>query len=218
MRQPAFHRHKAAVRDQRAERRVWAAPPSRSEEFAVLMTHMTRACTACHMAVPVRPTSVPCDKGSSARARSGGPRPGPAWYQARSRLICRADPGEASMSCRARRASAGGRRRRPPPMCGRPPATWVPGGDGTGSKPVHPFPRRCGEVLQRRGSWGRTPPGATLSAPAAWPAGAEDRSGFEVLVGAGRVLARPLVELLALVSGRPVHVQAQAAVQVFELP
>src|SRR5436305_8403497 len=39
----------------------------------------------------------------------------------------------------------------------------------------------------------------------------------EVLVGAGRVLAGPLVELLPEVVAAPVHVQAQAAVLVLDL-
>src|ERR1017187_8396904 len=42
--------------------------------------------------------------------------------------------------------------------------------------------------------------------------------GGEVLVGAGGVLAWPLVELLAGVAAGAVHVQAQAAVLVLELP
>src|ERR1035438_2235773 len=42
--------------------------------------------------------------------------------------------------------------------------------------------------------------------------------GGEVLVGAGGVLARPLVELLAGVAAGAVHVQAQAAVLILEFP
>jgi len=43
-------------------------------------------------------------------------------------------------------------------------------------------------------------------------------SGFEVLVGAGGVLAGPLVQLLALVAAGAVDVQTQSAVLVLELP
>src|SRR5581483_8011189 len=43
-------------------------------------------------------------------------------------------------------------------------------------------------------------------------------SGLEVLVGAGGVLAGPLVQLLALVAAGAVDVQAQSAVLVLELP
>src|SRR5689334_24770808 len=43
-------------------------------------------------------------------------------------------------------------------------------------------------------------------------------AGREVLVGAGGVLARPLVQLLAQGGARVVDVQAQAAARVMELP
>src|SRR5579863_3546826 len=48
--------------------------------------------------------------------------------------------------------------------------------------------------------------------------GATVSAGLEVLVGAGGVLARPLVQLLAEVAAGAEHVQAQAAGGVLELP